>query len=158
LPQAARRPTESPSAPPVDTSRTDATIILPAVRAKNDKRPLVIGVIAALLVLLAVGLLIRPKPITEPAAAFAPNTATKPAEAAEAANAAAPTAPSAEPAAAASDKSPVTAPSAPPIGADSASAKKQTAPTSKPQPIAKPAPAGAKSRPGFDPSKPWEED
>lgn len=48
---------DSPSAPPVDTSRTDPTIMLPSVRKPADKRVLVISVMGALLLLLAVGLL-----------------------------------------------------------------------------------------------------
>lgn len=70
----ARRPAitkaaDSPSAPPVDTSRTDPTILLPGVRTKNN-RGLVIAIVTGLVLLFAIGLLVRPgtQPETAPAA------------------------------------------------------------------------------------------
>jgi hypothetical protein len=154
---ASTRPADSPSAPPVDTSRTDSTILLPGVRKKHDKRPLVIGLVAALLVLLIVGVLIQssgdgaqiatppgPKPAAQDTAAA--NQPTSPpvptTAAADSTNAVQPAA------------SPPAAPTRP-TAADSSQAKKKAALTSKPSP-AKPAPTGAKPR--FDPGKPWEED
>ena len=153
---------DSPSAPPVDTSRTDPTIILPGVRPKNDKRRLVIGIVAALLVLLIMALLVRPSAETVPAtatptpqpAAADTTPASKPATPTDVAPSTAATDRIEKPRPALSEPAPSTRPSA----TDSPSTKKKTAPGSKPQPSVKPAPAGAKTRPGFDPSKPWEED
>jgi hypothetical protein len=142
---AATKAAGSPSAPPVDTSRTDATIISPGVRKKNDKRPLVIGVVAALVLLLAIGLLIQPS------ADVAPNTATpspKPVAAPDTTVASKPAAP---PTVAPSDADSIDAtqpaPSKPegstrPSTADSSAAKKRNAPSSKPLPNVKPAPGG----------------
>lgn len=153
---------DSPSAPPVDTSRTDTTIILPGVRPKNDKRPLVIGIVAALLVLLIIALLVRPPAETVPTTA----TPTPQPAAADTTPASKPATPTdVAPATAAPDSidKPQPALSEPPASTrpsatDSPSKTQKPALAAKPQPSAKPAPAGAKTRPGFDPSKPWEED
>lgn len=153
---------DSPSAPPVDTSRTDPTIILPGVRPKNDKRPLVIGIVTALLVLLIIALLVRPSaetvpttttPTPQPAAADT-TPASKPATPTDVASATA--APDSIDKLQPALSEPVA--STRPSAADSPAKTQKPAPAAKPQPSVKPAPAGAKTRPGFDPSKPWEED
>ncbi|HVY28766.1 MAG TPA: hypothetical protein VHB79_19555 [Polyangiaceae bacterium] len=151
---------DSPSAPPVDTSRTDPTILIPGVRKKKDNRTLVIGVVAALLLLLAIGLLLRPTGEAEPANAALPpkppSTTETPivphpatpvvaATTTSEVDAAKPAPPAAE------------APS-PSSAADDASTKKKAGSSSKPQPNTKPAAIAPKPRQGFDPSKPWEED
>jgi hypothetical protein len=89
----ATNPTDSPSAPPVDTSRTDPTIILPGIRKNKDNRGLVIGIVAGLALLFAVGLLIRPG--TQPDTAPTPpaKVATTPPPLREPASAAEPPAP-----------------------------------------------------------------
>lgn len=51
---------ESPSAPPVDTSRDAPTVLLPRARPQSSKRGLVIGLVAALLLLIVAGLMTRP--------------------------------------------------------------------------------------------------
>ncbi|HVY25471.1 MAG TPA: hypothetical protein VHB79_02930 [Polyangiaceae bacterium] len=156
---ATNKAADSPSAPPVDTSRSDPTLVIPGVRSRSDKRGLVIGVVAGLSALIVVALLIRPGAEPEPTSA-AP--AAKPPENN-------PPAPHAQPAIAApaapvaADATPV-APipsisetSSQPAPSATAPASKKTA-SSQPQPPTKPAPATPKTRPGFDPSKPWEED
>jgi hypothetical protein len=162
-PQAAStKAADSPSAPPVDTSRTDPTINLAGVRKKNDKRLLVIGVVAALLVLLIVGLL---TPSSGDRAQIAATPGLKPAAPQDTTGASPPASPAAAaPTAAADSMNPAQPALSPPdattrpTAADSSQAKKKAALSSKPLPGAKPAPTGAKTRPGFDPGKPWEED
>jgi hypothetical protein len=162
------KPANSPSTPPVDTSRTDPTILIPGARRKNEKQALVIGIIAALLLLLVVAFLLRPS------SEIAPTTATptpKPAAAPDPAPVRNPTTPPAATPAAAPTSSIQTAQpaslepsarpdaSAHPSAADSPSAPKKIVAAPKPQPNAKPTPVARKTtRPGFDPSKPWEED
>jgi hypothetical protein len=145
---------DSPSAPPVDTSRTDPTILIPGVRKRKDSRGLVIGVVAGLVVLFVVGMLVRPSTSPETAPAPPPKVATTPPQPEEAGVATPATlSAKAEPSAAAE---PTPATPNPPAET-SASAKKKPAQVSQPQPTTKPA-AAPKTRPGFDPSKPWEED
>lgn len=146
---------DSPSAPPVDTSRSDPTIFLPATRRKQDNRRLVIGVVAGLVLLIVVALLIRPTPDVGPATA-APSP--KPRENTATVEAPQPAAPvPAAPVATENKDAVVPVPSAPSPSGETA-VKKKTSGASKPQPVVKPAPASPKARPGFDPSKPWEED
>jgi len=151
---------DSPSAPPVDTSRTDPTIILPGVRAKNDKRPLVVGVVAALLVLLIIGLVVRPKPVTEPASGFQPKTAKISPKAGETGNPVAPTAASAAHLSAPTDDSPGTALIVQPSGTARSKEKphivKPSPTTGEPKPAAPstpkpmPAPNAAGKQPWID--------
>jgi hypothetical protein len=152
------KPANSPSTPPVDTSRTDPTILIPGPRRKNEKQALVIGVIAALLVLLVVAFLVRPS------SEIAPATATpKPAAEPDAAPVRNPTTPP-DTVATSSIQTAQPAPLEPATSAhsspaDSPSAQKKIIAAPKPQPNAKPTPVAPKTtRPGFDPSKPWEED
>lgn len=162
VPRAKSTAPDSSSAPPVDTSRTDPTIILPGVRPKSDKRPLVIGIVAALLVLLIIALLVRPSAETVPTTA----TPTPQPAAADTTPASKPSTPTdVAPAVAAPDSIDKPPPalsepvdSTPPSAADSPTKTQKPAPAAKLHPSVKPAPTGAKTRPGFDPSKPWEED
>lgn len=142
----ASKAAESPSAPPVDTSRSDPTILLPGLRKKKDNRGLVIGVVAALVVLFVVGMLLRPNTPGEPVPT--PTAAAKPPQPNQVAVTAAP-APSAKPEPAATTAQPTAIPSPQPSEAPH-SKDKPRAPKPTPQtaelkatasPTPKPAPA-----------------
>ena len=162
--------TDSPSAPPVDTSRTDPTLMLPSVRKPADKRMLVVGIVATSALLTLVGLLLsytRSDPPTDVAPSAAPGAATQPATKSPTVsppsgtathvkaspanvNSSGPKAVAPAPAAAGAPKQKTTT--------DAAVMPASPAAPPKAREAAKPGQAPPKTRPGFDPSKPWEED
>jgi hypothetical protein len=147
---------DSPSAPPVDTSRSDPTIVLPGVRKKKDNRGIVIGVVAVLAVLFVVGMLVRPDAPTEPAPA--PTVAAKPPEASQPAAVAAPAVPSTKPELSAATAEPAVAPSPQPSEAPH-SKEKTRSPKSTPQAAETKVPAPSTPKPTPAPNaagkQPW---
>jgi hypothetical protein len=148
---------DSPSMPPVDTSRTDATIVLPRVHRPADKRRLVLGIVVAAALLTFVGLLLKYTRSEVPGDVIPsahPATAASPTEKTEAPSPAPKTSTS-DPAARAllkpaSPKHQGVAEAEPP--------HVKPAPASKSRETLKPVSPPPKGRSGFDPSKPWEED
>jgi len=156
-------------APVVEGSRTNDTVVVRRVQKKRDLRLVVMAAVGLAVALFVAGLIAtqtgaRPEPDvdvpTPTIEATADATARRAAEASPASRqtasgVAGPASPPREPSSVTNSDSSAARPK---VRIDTAPTPPRFVAPAKPPPAAKPPPSTTKTRPGFDPSKPWEED